>query len=379
MTTAQNGYDFSDAVGYHYGGFPPRDLDLGRLIQPLSSAVAALARYDQMLISLHNSEVLLAPLVNQEAVVSSRMEGTISTLDEILRVEADQEEETDTPKLGTRNEALEVLSYQRALRQSQTALEQGADLNDWLLRNAHQTLLRWTRGAGKAPGDYKTEQNYISGRTHRKIAFVPIRPENLRDGMEALFQFNADPNQIPLLKAAISHVEFEALHPFQDGNGRIGRMLVTLLLWRHGAISKPHFYISEYLENVRDEYIDRMRAVSAEGAWTEWCTFFLEAMTRQAELNMEKAKAIQELYDEMKLVFRDLLTSAYHITALDFMFTNPVFRNNRFTSRSGIPFQIAQRFSKTLSEEGYLHTLVPAAGRRPALYSFEPLLQLVRI
>lgn len=370
--------DLSDAVEYHYDQFPPQDLDLQKLLQPLTEATASLARYDQMLAGMLNSEILLAPLRTRDAVVSSRMEGTISTIDEVMQLEADaQSGEADAHRLA-RSETIEVSLYARALRQSQQALSEGRPISEHLLRAAHQTLLAFGRGASKHPGSYKTEQNYIGDRGTRKIKFIPISPQSLPGGMEALITFIASDKQIPLLRTALAHVEFEALHPFEDGNGRVGRMLITLMLWDLGLISQPHFYVSGYFEQNKDEYIERMRAVSADGDWTEWAVFFLKALNAQALENLETAEAIQALYERMREEFREVLKSQWSNHALDFAFANPYFRNNVFTSTSGIPAPTANRFTRSLVDRGLLRTIVPSAGRRPAMYAFEPLLELVR-
>lgn len=175
------------------------------------------------------------------------------------------------------------------------------------------------------------------------------------------------------------HLEFEALHPFQDGNGRIGRMLITLLLWSSGTISEPHFYVSGYMEEHKDEYIDTMRNVSENNNWEAWCIFFFNAIEKQAIRNLEIAESIKNLYEDMKPVFSDVLSSKWSVNALDYIFTNPIFRNNRFTSKSGIPAPTAARFTRILLDKELLRTLEESSGRRPALYAFEPLLKLVRV
>jgi len=182
-----------------------------------------------------------------------------------------------------------------------------------------------------------------------------------------------------LVKTGITHIEFEALHPFIDGNGRIGRMLITLMLWTSGTISAPHFYISGYLEDNKDLYVNTMRNVSEHGDWESWCVFFLEAVEQQAIRNLASAENIRTLYEKMKIVFSDVLSSKRSVNALDFVFTNPVFRNNKFTATSGIPAASAARFTRVLLEKDLIATLEEASGRRPALYSFEPLMKLVRV
>ena len=229
-----------------------------------------------------------------------------------------------------------------------------------------------------SPGEYKTEQNYLAEKIKRKILFIPVKPERLNEAMDKLFDFIQDDSLEILIRTAVAHLEFEAIHPFKDGNGRIGRMLIPLMLWNAGVLSQPYFYMSAYFEQRRDEYIDKMRMVSASSDWVSWIVFFLEALEARARDNLKKAEEIRELYEDMKRRFRELLSSQWSTDALDFVFTRPVFRNNIFTSKSGIPAPTAHRFVRTLSEADILTTLVPSAGRRPALYAFEPLLSIVR-
>lgn len=371
--------DTSHATHYHLGAFPPTGLDYPQLLPGLLDATAALARYDQMLAGLHNSEIFLAPLRGQEAVVSSRMEGTISTLDEILQLEAEYENDDIEASREFRSDVIETALYRRALNAAQNRLEQSQPLSESLLKSIHRQLLSFGRGSHKSPGAYKREQNYIGERASRRVNFVPIAPEHLAAGMQALFRLIGDETMPMLLRTALAHAEFEALHPFEDGNGRVGRMLITLMLWQGGIIAAPHFYISRYFEDHKDEYLERLREVSASGDWLGWCRFFLRATQRQAIANLETARAIVEFYDDMKPRFAELLASRYAVTALDYLFTNPVFNNSRFTQRAGIPKQTAARFTRVLQQAGLLQVVREAAGRRPAIYRFEPLMERVRV
>lgn len=372
--------DISNAVEYHYGQFPPDQLDFSKFVDPLISATDALARYDQMLKGLHNSEILLAPLRNQEAVISSRMEGTVSTMDEILRFEADLESENPAESTSSvRSEVIETLLYQRALRAAQSAMSEGYPLSKALIKSAHQQLLSYGRGMQKHPGLFKTQQNFLADKQTKSVLFIPIRPEQLDSGLDRLFEYVENGNHPNLIKTAVSHLEFEALHPFEDGNGRVGRMLITLMLWSTGLISAPHFYISGYFEIHKDRYVEAMRDVSQHGSWDHWCSFFLQAIEAQAKQNLQVAESIKALYESLKGPVSDLLSSKHSLAVLDFMFTNPVFRNNRLTHKSGIPAASAARFAPILCENGFLKVLEPASGRRPALYSFEPMMELVRV
>jgi Fic family protein len=370
--------DFANSVHYHYEQFPPKNLNYVKIVNSLLKATDALARYDQMLKNMHNSEILLAPLRNQEAVISSRMEGTISTMDEILKFEADSENDSEDAN-KVRSEVYETILYQRALLNAQNAMKDGYPLSQHLIKTIHQQLLSFGRGAQKSPGKYKTEQNYLADKFKQKVLFTPISPEKLNEGLENLFIYINESSDPILIKTALMHLEFEALHPFQDGNGRIGRMLITLLLWSTGTISEPHFYISGYLEEHKDEYIDTMREVSKNNNWDSWCIFFLNAIEKQAIKNLEIAERIKSLYEEMKPIFSDTLSSKWSVNALDYIFTNPIFRNNRFTSKSGIPGPSAARFTRILLEKELIRTIEESSGRRPALYAFEPLLKLVRV
>jgi len=373
-----NALDLSGAVNYHYDRFPPSSLDWERILSPLADASAALARYDQMLKGMHDNQLFLTPLRKQEAVISSRMEGTISTIDEVLRLEADQDESDDPSTSSARTETKEVYLYARAMLLAQRSLSEGAPLSKWLIRSTHEMLLSFGRGTDMSPGEFKTEQNYLGDRYRKKIHFIPISAERLEDGLDTLFEFIGQPQPHIHIRTALAHIEFEALHPFKDGNGRIGRMIIPLMLWKFGAISAPYFYVSAFFENHRDEYIDRMRAVSASGAWTDWVLFFLTGLKEQADANLRKTEQIGALYEKMKTEMRELLGSQWTTAALDFLFSRAIFRNNDFTSASGIPKQIAHRFTRQLTENGFLNTLEEASGRRAALYAFEPLLALLR-
>lgn len=378
MTDLIAGMDASGAVKYHDGEFPPHRLDYARLYKQTAAAANAIARFDQMLSTMHDSEILLAPLRKREAVVSSRMEGAISTIDEILQYEAELEEGLNKNQ-GIRSDVIETYLYQYALKEGQDALAAGKPFSEWLVRALHAELLSFGRGAEKAPGQYKTEQNYLVDHGARIIGFIPIVPERLAEGLQSLFKYMNENDEQILLKTAIAHVEFEALHPFQDGNGRIGRMLITLLLWKKGVISQPHFYISGYLEEHKDEYIERMRRVSSHQEWTEWCLFFLEMLENQAVRNLEITKRIWALYEEMKVEFAAALSSKWSIHAQDYIFANPIFQNAKFVAESGVAFASARKFARLLEKKELLRLVRSASGPQSAVYAFEPLLKLVRV
>lgn len=373
--------NLENAVRYHDGAFPPAEIDYGRVIQPLMEAGAALARYDQALSHLHNRELFLVPLRNQEVVASSRMEGTISTVDEILQYDSSEQDGDDLTKSNVRSEVIETILYRRALCYAQKEIADGRPINDGLIRSMHQMLLSYGRGAAKNPGQYKTEQNYIGDERSGIISYMPISPEKLPEGMDRFFDYLKNAGHPELVRTALAHVEFEALHPFKDGNGRIGRMLITLMLWTSGNISSPHFYISRYMEEHKAAYVARMKAVSAEKDWMGWLLFFLEAVKAQAEYNLDVMRRIGELYESMKPVFSDATGSKHSIALLDAVFTAPRYSNQRISKLSGIPPATVNRFTNALLKHPnqLLQVVQPAAGRRAAIYSFEPLLEIIRV
>lgn len=375
ITINNTPYDCSGAVNYHYGAFPPAKIEPNAIFEPVVGALQHLTRYDEKLQHMVNAELLLAPLRQRDAVVSSRMEGTISTLEEVLRLEAS--ESAKRTEGTTRDDTVEVALYSRALRQAEAQMRDGYGLTEHLVRDAHRTLLSFGRGAKKHPGEYKSQQNYVGDDGRRRVDFIPISPEQLPSGMDNLFQFIQRDTQHALIKTALVHAEFEALHPFEDGNGRIGRMMIPLMLWDSSVLNAPYFFVSDYFERNKDEYIERLRLVSAEGDWAGWCRFFLAALTEQATANIDVVGRIQRHYDEMKERFREVLRSQFYTAALDYMFAHPIFWNNHFVETAAGPSSTLRNFTAKLVQDGILQVAFPPSGRAPGLYVFGSLLAIL--
>jgi len=363
-------------VHYHFDQFPPNNLEWGHLIPLIGPANAAIARYDGLLSAIPNSRVLLSPLTTQEAVLSSRIEGTVATIGEVLEVEAGG----DTPGISPakREDAFEILNYRKAMRFCENALQERA-LSPHLLRQAHQLLMAGVRGRDKNPGSFREQQNWIGnpGCSIDNASFVPIPQAHLTEGIGRWEQYVAGGAPDPLVQLAIIHAEFEALHPFMDGNGRLGRMIIPLFLHSRGILSGPHFYISAYLDANRDEYLDRLRAVSATGDWTQWVMFFLQGLQIQAKDNEAKARRILELYAEIKERAVEITHSQWAIRAVDFLFQTPFFYGTHFVDQVNIPKASANRMLALLREHGIVHTIRQGVGRRPSLYSFPQLVDVV--
>lgn len=179
-----------------------------------------------------------------------------------------------------------------------------------------------------------------------------------------------------LIQLTLLHAEFEALHPFLDGNGRLGRMLIPLFMHQAGLIQRPMFYISAFLEANRDAYYDRLLAVSRDNDWTGWCEFFLTAVQQQAEDNLRKANAILELYNRMKTHFVDLTHSQYAIHALDWVFERPIFKSSDFIRASNIPKPTAQRILNVLKSSDILNVMEEGSGRKAAVLAYPELLNI---
>lgn len=339
---------------YHLGKFPPRNLDWARLVPAIGRAHAAVAAYGAMLESMPNTDVLISPLATQEAVYSNRIEGTQTTLAQVLTFEADEDHPVDDP--ATRLEVYEVVNYRIALDSANRQMEQ-IPLSLRLIRDTHRILMRGVRGRDKAPGEYRRIPNsvWIGPRdwTIESADFVPCPVEHLAGAMDAWERYIHSDEPDPLVHLAIVHAEVEAIHPFLDGNGRIGRLLVPLYLVSKGILEVPHSFISGFLDQHRDEYYQRLQAVSRDDDWTGWSGSVLKAVEEQANTNLARAKSILALYDDLKAWVVDETHSQYAVRALDWIFGKPIFRSSDFVRNSGIPY---------------------ARGRRPAILAFSRLL-----
>ncbi len=363
------------SVQYHLGRFPPASLDWPRLLPLIGPANAAIARYEGVLHGIPNPNVLLSPLTSQEAVLSSRIEGTQATLGEVLEFEAGgAPDDESTPKKA---DIREVLNYRAALGEAARLLEE-IPLSQRLIRLTHARLMQGVRGRNKAPGEYRRIPNWIGpeGCSIEQARFVPCPVEHLADAMGALESFiHADAPDL-LVQLALLHAEFEAIHPFLDGNGRLGRLLIPLFLKSKGLLSQPNFYLSEYLESHRDEYYDRLLAVSRNDDWTGWCVFFLNAIIEQAGINQGKAQDIHALYNRRKEWVVEETRSQYGGRALDWVFSRPIFRASDFVAHADIPEPTAKRILRLMRERGLLREMQPASGRRAAVLAFPELLNI---
>lgn len=363
------------AVKYHDGKFPPKQLDWEQLIPLVGTANAAVARYDGVLSAIPNASVLLSPLTTQEAVISSKIEGTQATMGEVLEFEAEGGRKQLPDE--KREDIHEVLNYRKAMRRAEQEMEK-LPLCQRVIKGAHVILLEGVRGQGKSPGEYRRIPNWIGpqGCSMENARFVPISAGDLSEGMGRWDAYINGEAPDRLIQLAILHAEFEALHPFLDGNGRLGRMCVPLFMHQVELIHRPMFYISAYFDANREEYYERLLAVSRDDDWSGWCAFFLRAVQEQAEQNLKKANAILSLYNEMKLKIADLSHSQFSIHALEWIFEKPIFNSTDFTTSSGIPKPTAARILRVLRDEQILQVWQESRGSKPAVYGYADLLNV---
>ena len=357
---------------YEPSTLPLEDLDYRRLFALVGDANAELARYDGLLQGIVNPSIMLSPLTNEEAVISSKIEGTQATIDEVLEQEAGILKEGEKAK-----DIQEIINYREALRTSHHYLED-RPITLSFVRELHKILMSSVRGQDKTPGEFRKDQNWIGkyGCTIEEASFIPPNPLQLQDHLEAWQRYISSNDVDLLLQTAVMHAQFELLHPFKDGNGRIGRLLIPLFLYQKKKLSQPMFYLSSYLENHREEYYVRLQNISHEGDWDGWIAFFLTAITIQAKYNNAKLKEIMHLYDSMKKQIHGITHSQYTVHLLDAIFDRPIFETTDFIKRTGIHKPTAMGLLRQLKAADVLRELRPGSGRRAAVLCFPELLNI---
>jgi len=319
--------------------------------------------------------VLLSPLTTQEAVLSSKIEGTVATLSDVLRFDAGEVPDEESRRL----DVFEIINYRLALREAEQELKtRPFNLN--LLLSLHRTLLNSVRGADKNRGRFRTTQNWI-GRPGCALAeadFVPHPPASVPVAIDQWEKYYHADRPDALAQLAVLHAQFEIIHPFNDGNGRLGRMLVPLFLYEKRLLHRPMFYLSAYLEQHREQYIAHLRPLGRErGAWNRWIAFFLQALGDQADANAEKARAIMTLYERLKKQVLELTHSQYAVPLLDAMFEQPIFKSTALEKRGGMPSKpMIMNMLGKLKKAGILKLQSEGRGRRAQVLALPSLVNL---
>jgi len=357
---------------YEPNKLPLEGLDYKRLFTLVGDANAELARYDGLLQGIVNPSIMLSPLTNEEAVLSSKIEGTQATVDEVLEQEAGIIKEGEKFK-----DIQEIINYREALLSANTYLTD-RPITLLFVRELHKILLNSVRGQDKTPGEFRKDQNWIGkyGCSIEQASFVPPNPLQLLDHLEAWQKYMESKDIDQLLQTAVMHAQFELLHPFKDGNGRIGRILIPLFLFQKKKLSQPMFYLSSYLEANRDEYYYCLQNISKQNDWNGWINFFLKAITEQAKSNNRKVKNIMRLYKDMKKKIHKITRSQYTIHLLDAIFDRPIFETTDLVKRTAIHKPTAMGLLRQLKKENILKELRAGSGRRAAVLSFPELINI---
>lgn len=276
---------------------PSPALDLSEIFPLLDKASIALGRLDGMSLLLPDADLFLYMYVRKEAVLSSQIEGTQSSLSDLLLFE-----NAAAPGLPI-DDVNEVSSYVAAMNHGLMRLQEGFPLSLRLLREIHAILLSKGRGKMLSPGEFRTTQNWIGGTRPGNATFVPPPPDRLMECLGALETFLHEDKSVPVLvKAALAHLQFETIHPFLDGNGRLGRLLITFILCADGILKSPLLYLSLYFKTHRQQYYDHLQNVRYNGDWESWIQFFLRGIIDTADQATEAARKMLNLFNKDRVI-----------------------------------------------------------------------------
>jgi Fic family protein len=352
---------------------PPRPpIDLTGERQPLlERALLACGRLDGVSALLPDPDLFLYAYVRREAVLSSQIEGTQSSLSDLLLFELDE-----APGVPF-DDVVEVSNYVAALEHGMTRLREGFPLSNRLLREVHAKLLARGRGAEKSPGEFRRSQNWIGGTRPGSAQFVPPPPLLVDDNMAALERFIHDQHPLPsLVKAGLAHVQFETIHPFLDGNGRVGRLLIALMLHDARILRQPLLYLSLYLKQHRADYYRLLDAVRREGDWEAWLEFFLAGVAQTAGAAVETAHRLLDLFrtDEQALV-EAAGSSPSVVRVFGALRAKPLATINDLSERAAVSFPTAARAVEVLTAAGIIRELT--GGRRNRVFAYDRYLAIL--
>ncbi len=343
---------------------PPLQLESVQVI--LEEATLSLGRLDALGSILPDLSQFLYAYVRKEAVLSSQIEGTQSSLSDLLVFENDE-----TPGAPL-HDVEEVLNYVAALNHGLQRLRDGFPLSLRLIREIHGVLLSGGRGAEKMPGEFRTSQNWIGGSRPGDAVFVPPPPDLLMDCLGPFESFLHDESPgIPLLvRAGLMHVQFESIHPFLDGNGRLGRLLITFLLCARRALAAPILYLSLFLKQNRQTYYDLLTRVRENGDWEAWLAFFLQGIRETADQALETAQRILRLYEQDRTRIAELGRPAGSaLRVFQYAQTRPILSIKAAAARTGLAFATVGTALEHLRELGIFRELTGRQRSRLFVYS----------
>ncbi len=342
-----------------------KNFDFSALLKPLGAANRALSKYAGLLSVLENPMLLLSPFSRAETVASNKIEGTrVDTID-VLRADAG-----DIFKNGNDFRDLqEIRNYRETMSYAVEEMERRPFSLDFL-RNLHGMLLCSVRGNDKQPGKFREIQNYIGTESGGidSARFVPPDPLTVPALMDNWFVYFSGEEKDPIFQAAIVHAQFEMIHPFCDGNGRLGRMLLPLFFYQKKILPLPMFYLSRWFERFESEYKDALLAVSEKNDWTNWIKFFANAVCGQAEENLKIATCLQDFYRETQRKISENTRSSLAFVVFDAIVARPIFRFSTLGLENKISRAMLARILTQFERLNIIRILESAAGRRGALY-----------
>lgn len=351
---------------------PDPPLDLARFIRLYERAIAAVGRLDGVVAILPSTPLFLYMYVRKEALLSSQIEGTQSSLSDLLLFENDE-----APAVAL-DDVTEVSNYVAAVEHGVSRIRSGFPLSLRLIREMHAILLRSGRGAAKQPGEFRRSQNWIGGTRPGNALFVPPPPNLVDDCLGALERFfhSEDPALPPLIRAGLAHVQFETIHPFLDGNGRLGRLLITLILCEAGVLREPILYLSLFLKSHRDDYYRLLQEVRQAGTWETWMEFFLTGVAETAEQAVATARELIAMFevDRQKIAgIGRAAPSALRVHEL--MQAHPIVTIPTVSSRLGVSFATARGALEKLVGVGVMRETT--GRRRGRVYAYTAYLALL--
>lgn len=368
-------------VPYIAKTLPFDEVNYNKIAKQLLAANASVSKFDGMLEETTiNKDLFLNPLTKKEAVLSSKIEGTQATLTEFLEIEVEEGKTTSVTKY---DDFIEIQNYNKAMAYAEEELNEKGKISLWMIRNIHKILLNGARGEDMNPGEFRKKQNWIGkpGSSIENAIFIPVAPETLDANLENLENYISEfDEQSSLVQAAIIHAQFEKIHPFKDGNGRIGRMLIPLFLYYKSVMSRPVLYVSEFFEENREEYYYRLNNIDSDDGFNEWILFFLKAVETQANKNIDKIKKLQNLYEEYKQIINETLNTKNSIYILDALFKYPICKSSTIfdcvSEKTNIDSSTVDRYLTKLVSNGIL---VPEQDKeRHKKYYFTKLLDIIQ-
>lgn len=350
---------------------PAPPLDLAVVLAPLERALLALGRLDALSALLPDTHLFLYTYVRKEAVLSSQIEGTQSTLSDLLLFEL-----AELPGVPV-DDVIEVSNYVAALEHGLARLRGGFPLSNRLIREIHARLLAGGRGSDETPGEFRRSQNWIGGSSPGTARFVPPPPHRVEECMGALEGFLHAGGALPaLVRAGLAHLQFETIHPFLDGNGRVGRLLITFFLCHAGVLREPLLYLSLYFKQHRKEYYSLLDRVRREGDWEEWLVFFLDGVEQTAEGAVSTAQRLVTLFrEDQDRVQGEGRAAGSALRVHQVLKERPITSLQAVSQRTGLSFPAAAAGMQVLERVGVVRELT--GKKRNRLFGYQRYLAIL--